>query len=244
MNHLSTAAGKLLPDPAVRVHLPLEISSHDESVSVPGWVVDLETFRTWIRSDEHPRSGRFAFLQGILWVDLAMEELLTHNLVKTRLTTFLGKLNEERYLGYLFSDGALLTHPQAGLSTEPDLMFCSWETIRTGKARLIPGARHGFTEVEGSPDLVVEIVSDSSARKDREHLPLLYHHAGIPEYWIVDVRTETKSEFLIHRREDAGYVVQPATGQGPYSPLIGARLRLDRTTDPLGNPEFRIAHQG
>ncbi len=43
--------------------------------------------------------------------------------------------------------------------------------------------RHG---VHGAPDLVIEIVSDSSRRLDRLTKLNLYQRAGVREYWIVD----------------------------------------------------------
>ena len=41
-------------------------------------------------------------------------------------------------------------------------------------------------KVEGPPDLVVEIVSPSSARRDRVMKLDRYERAGVGEYWIVD----------------------------------------------------------
>src|SRR5438093_717548 len=100
------------------------------TVTIPGWVVDHESFRRWARGDDFPRHGRFAYISGSLWVDPSMEELFTHNLVKTRITVALANLVDSGNLGYVFSDRALLTHPQVGLSTEPDVLYCSWESVR------------------------------------------------------------------------------------------------------------------
>ncbi len=40
--------------------------------------------------------------------------------------------------------------------------------------------------IEGPPDLVVEILSPSSAERDRGRKMQIYAHYGVPEYWIVD----------------------------------------------------------
>ena len=40
--------------------------------------------------------------------------------------------------------------------------------------------------VAGPPDLIVEILSTSTRRKDRELKLNLYQRAGVDEYWIVD----------------------------------------------------------
>ena len=46
--------------------------------------------------------------------------------------------------------------------------------------------RLGEQVVEGAPDLVVEILSPGTARRDLVAKRELYARAGIPEYWIVD----------------------------------------------------------
>jgi len=40
--------------------------------------------------------------------------------------------------------------------------------------------------VHGAPDLVVEILSPSTARKDRDFKMKLYERGGVREYWLVD----------------------------------------------------------
>lgn len=40
--------------------------------------------------------------------------------------------------------------------------------------------------LEGAPDFVIEIVSDSSRKMDYQKKMLLYSEAGVKEYWIVD----------------------------------------------------------
>ena len=59
---------------------------------------------------------------------------------------------------------------------QPDLMFISSERehIRTP------------ANIQGAPDLVVEILSPSSARRDWRDKRDLYARHGVKEYWIVD----------------------------------------------------------
>lgn len=59
---------------------------------------------------------------------------------------------------------------------EPDLVF-----VR--KERLAVLSDRG---VEGPPDLIVEIVSPSTAGRDRGVKLDRYRHFGVAEYWIVD----------------------------------------------------------
>ncbi len=47
------------------------------------------------------------------------------------------------------------------------------------------------SRIIGTPDLVVEIASPSTARHDRQRKRDRYAHAGIPEYWLVDPVRQT-----------------------------------------------------
>ena len=51
-------------------------------IVLPDWVDDLDSYCRWRLSDEAPEDGELAFLDTGIWVDLTMEEFLTHNQVK------------------------------------------------------------------------------------------------------------------------------------------------------------------
>lgn len=55
---------------------------------------------------------------------------------------------------------------------------------------------------KGAPDMVIEVISPSSARYDRLLKFNLYQRAGVREYWIVDPSTRTVSVFTL---ENGGY---------------------------------------
>lgn len=51
--------------------------------------------------------------------------------------------------------------------------------------------------VDGAPDLVVEILSLSTAKKDRQGKRLAYQAAGVAEYLIVDPVADTVEQYLL-----------------------------------------------
>jgi Uma2 family endonuclease len=210
----------------------------EDRVTVPSWVHDIDSFRRWAKSDEFPERGRFSFLDGEIWVDLSMEQLFTHNDVKTQYTIVLGTLTQARNTGRFFSDGVLLTHPAANLSTEPDALFVFFESIQEGRLRLIEGAAEGYVELEGSADMTLEIISPTTERKDADVLHELYWRAHVTEYWLVDVRRKLK--FDIFRWTSKGYrKTKPASGW-LRSKVFDRSFRLTQESDPLGNPQFRL----
>jgi hypothetical protein len=94
-------------------------------------------------------------------------------------------------------------------------------------------------ELEGTPDVVLEIVSDTSVAKDTKRLRELYWRAGVPEYWLVDARSpEPRFEILCHT--PAGYVAAEARSNGLMSAILGRAVQLNRSTDPLGRPSFDV----
>ncbi len=214
----------------------------EDKVVIPAWVNDLESYRRWARSEGYPDHGWYSFLDGEIWVNLNMEEFFPHNQVKTEHTAVLAMLVRGEDQGYFVADRMLLTHPGINLSTEPDGLFASWEAFQGGRLRLVAGESGGFLELEGAPDMVLEIISRTSMRKDSEILRDLYWRAGIAEYWLVDVRSEEpRFEILQHAAE--GYVSDSAQDGWLPSRVFGRPFRLGRQTDPLGHPKFRLETQ-
>src|SRR5438874_2006891 len=141
--------------------------------TLPGWVTDHASFRRWAYSADYPQVGQYGWLGDKLWVDLSMESDV-HNQIKTEVTIVLGGLIKQQNQGRYWSDRMLLTNLVTGLSTEPDGMFATWDTLRAERARLLGGHPPYGIEVEGSPDMVLEVVSRTSVRKDYQELPDLY----------------------------------------------------------------------
>lgn len=206
---------------------------------IPDGIADLESFRRWTQSDEFPEEGRFSYLDGQLWVDWSMEELFTHNQVKAAITFAIMALMQELPLGRFVPDRMRLTNLHAGLSTEPDGLFYKWETMRDARLRLVSGAHEGAVELEGAPDLVIEVVSRASVIKDNQLLRQLYFDAGIPEYWLIDARSP-HLQFEILQATSGGYA-ENSSGDGWHrSEVLQHDFQLARQVDPLGHPSFEL----
>lgn len=214
----------------------------ENKITIPGWIDTLDEYRRWAESDEYPASGWVSYLNGAIFVDPNMEEFLTHNRVKYAFNTMFGMLLVDNAPGCFVPDRMLLVNQAANLSTEPDGLFYLWATMQTGRLRLVPGKKSGYMQLEGTPDVVLEIVSNGSLTKDLVQLRDLYWKAQIPEYWLVDARSET-IHFDILRHAADGYRATDSVDGWLRSESLGRSLRLERTTDPLGLPQFVVKVQ-
>ena len=210
-------------------------------VHVPGWIVDLASYRRWVMSEEYPKSGWVSFLGGAIFVDPTMKELFTHNQVKGAYAYAIMSVLGPTPSGMYVHDRMFLTNQAANLSTEPDGLFFFWTTIQSNRLRMIEGA-DGYTELTGTPDMTLEIVSKYSVRKDTVVLRELYWKAEVPEFWLVDARGD-EPRFEILRRAENDYVaVEPVDGWLP-SAVFGRQFRIVKQTNPLGKPQFVVEYK-
>lgn len=217
-----------------------------DQIRIPADAFRFELFRRWSRSEEFPASGRIDYLEGDVEVDMSPEDLYTHGVVKTALAAELHGLVATTGRGNVFVDSTRVTAPGIGLSAEPDVVVVTWERLQEGKVREVPAAGKGpgrFVELEGSPDLVVEIVSDASVRKDLRRLPRLYARAGVPEVWIVDARGE-ELVFQIATLDRSRYRNLATDDEGwTESPFLGGKVRLVRELNAYSRWQYRLEHR-
>jgi Uma2 family endonuclease len=239
----SFAIPKVRPLPTLQVSSPPESVDADPgngNLPIPPYVVDHESFRRWARSDDYPKRGRFAWLNGMVWMDFKVEQIFSHNTVKNEFIAALLRHVNKHKLGHLLSDRVLVSNDKVGLSAEPDVLFVSYESETSGKAIFKEGARAGVIEVEGVPDMTLEVVSDSSVTKDTVNLKSLYYQAGVQEYWIVDARRGT-AEFAVLKRGTRGFVaVTPSADGFTRSVVFGAGVRLRVKQGPTKRPIYSV----
>ncbi len=213
----------------------------DESrvITVPDWVTDIESFRRWTERPDCPHEYRLGWLKGRVWIDVSKEQIFTHLAVKAEYYLRLLQLVKEGRLGLFLPGGLLLSNFAADVSGNPDGTFLSEETLRSGRVRLLEGAKGGYTEVQGSPDMVLEVVSASSVEKDYRLLRQAYWEAGVREYWLVDARKDPP-RFDILRHTPRGYVAGRKPGGWVKSAVFGKSFQLTRRRNDLGHPEFTL----
>lgn len=218
-----------------------ESSSPGLCFRIPVSACTLDGFRAWVKSDELPDHLHVAFLGHEIFLDMSKEEIQSHALVKSAICRILMNVTAESNLGMFLLDGVLITNEAARVSNNPDATLVSRESIQSERVRFVPGAgeREQFLEIEGSPDWVMEIVSNSSVRKDTEQLLEAYYRAGISEYWLVDARGEELMFRILHWRK-TGYAAAPQRAGWQRSRVFGRAFRLERKRNDLGFWEYTL----
>lgn len=101
--------------------------------------------------------------------------LTPHQRVVTRLTYYLMAFLEAHPLGEVFVAPFDVVFSRFDV-VEPDLLYISKK-----RSRILT-----HKNVQGAPDLVVEVLSKGTADIDRETKLKLYERFGVTEYWMID----------------------------------------------------------
>ncbi len=211
-----------------------------DRVAMPVWVTDYESFRRWLHSAAFPQEGKVCFINGRVWVDLSMEEFSSHNVLRAEIGAVLHVLVKQTKFGRFVPEGMRYGHLGTELSTEPDGMVFSHEALHAGSVRFVGGETGMQTELVGSPEIVIEIVSESSEAKDTEWTMSAYFDAEIAEYWVFDVRDEDDLRFDIFKRGKKEFVAVKKPGGWVKSAFLGKSFRLTQTEGDDGNPDFTL----
>ena len=192
--------------------IPVDIGAREESTHVATAQPAVKlTYEDYCAA---PADNRYELLDGELIMVAAPN--IKHESVRSLLGHHLGNFIIDHGLGKLFYAPCDVMLSESDV-VQPDLLFVSRERehlLRDGQ------------KVQGAPDLVIEILSPSTADRDRGKKLALYGRHGVTEYWLVDPVAETIS---IHRQQ-AGELVPTETfgrDQTLRSPLLaGLELHL------------------
>lgn len=213
---------------------------------IPANAVTLAGFRAWTESEEFPEKGvRATFINGEIYLDMSMEDLETHAAVKTETSWVLRGLDRDEERGKFYQDGVYIANVPADVSNKPDAVYFTWDSLDAGRVRLVPaqsGAEGRFVALEGTPDWLMGIVSNSSGKKDLQLLREAYHRAGVPEYWLIDARGDDLVFQILHWRK-TGYAAAPNRDGWQRSRVFGRSFRLIREPGRRGLWRYQLEVQ-
>jgi Uma2 family endonuclease len=138
-----------------------------------------------------------------------------HQEIIGRLFAALDTYLRQEGLGKVWPEVAVLLTPRHVYV--PDLSFLLNENL---------GRFADDVAIQGPPDLVVEIISPSTASRDKAQKLRIYHAAGVPWYWLVETESLLITEY---RHTPDGYLVnQIAPPLEPFAPALfpGLSFRL------------------
>jgi Uma2 family endonuclease len=136
----------------------------------------IDTRLTYQDLCELPYDGkRYEIIQGDLIVTAAPRIL--HQRVVTRLSHHLLTFVEGDDLGHVFVAPVDVVFSEFDV-VEPDIIYISKQ-----RAAILTE-----NNVQGAPDLVVEVLSEWTVKIDRTAKLKLYAKYGVPEYWLLDTR--------------------------------------------------------
>jgi Uncharacterized protein conserved in cyanobacteria len=139
-----------------------------------GWTVD-DYF-------ELPEDGnQYEIVDGIL--ELKPSPTTDHQRVIRQLDHVLSDTCESQYIMILSPIDVILSDRE---TRQPDLLM-----VHRSRSEIV--RRNG---IYGPPDLVVELLSANSAKRDRVMKLKSYAKFGVPEYWIADYEHQTIEQYV------------------------------------------------
>jgi Uma2 family endonuclease len=181
-------------------------------------------FWQWVQRRPDSDHNRYELLGG----HIVMSPLAgwPHGGIEAGLIGLLSAHVSARKLGLMLGSSTGYDLP-SGDTLEPDVSFISTERLAAGPAP----ERGRFLRIV--PNLVVEILSDSTAKRDRGEKLEIYARNGVDECWLVDTK---QREIAVHFRAGDGFgpAVVITGGQIPSRVLAGLDARFeDLFADPF-----------
>jgi Uma2 family endonuclease len=159
------------------------------------------TYEDWLKL---PDDGyRYEVIDGELYV--SPPPLIRHQRISLRIVDNLLAFLRQQPIGEVLYAPVGVRLPNQPVPLEPDILF-----IRVDRRDII-----GEQYVEGTPDLLMEILSSSNWLYDRREKMRVYQAAGVAEYWIVDPRALTIEVYTL---EQGQYVLAGQYRPGDVAP--------------------------
>ncbi len=160
-----------------------------------------------------PDAQRYELIEGEL--NMTPSQIPNHQRIIKRIALLLENFITANNLGEVFFSPLDVYFDNENVF-EPDILFISKE-----RAHII-----GEKNIQGAPDLVVEVLSESNAYHDLVKKKKIYARFGVKEYWIVDpleknvdIYSLSDSVFILERSYSESQVLE--------SPLlVGLNIKL------------------
>jgi len=163
-----------------------------QAVTIP--VQEIKAQGQWSYEDylALPDDGRrYEIIEGVLYVSNAPD--IDHQYTVAELVGEIRQFVKAQGLGYVLTAPFEVHLSERSRPVQPDVLFIRSDRWPASGAKFFAGA----------PDLVIEVVSPSSARSDQFVKFDAYERAGVPEYWIVHPRTHAVQVFTLSGGEYA-----------------------------------------
>lgn len=131
-----------------------------------------------------PDGAKWEFINGL--VVMHSPDMVRHMAVRGRLERLLGAHVDARRLGTVLAEKGLCVFPRNDFM--PDVIFFGTEkslALQPRQLRL------------PVPDFVCEILSDSTAKRDRGVKYRDYEAHGVGEYWVIDAEAESLEQYIL-----------------------------------------------
>ena len=147
--------------------------------------------------------------------------IIKHQIVSKRIFRYLDRHVENQNLGEVFAAPTGIRLDEHHLLI-PDVWFVARDRLPS----------LGVKTMDAAPDLVIEILSPGTRRRDLNTKRELYARFRVPEYWIVDPEKEAITVFTL---AGSDYDLVPAGPDGAvHSPVLPAlRLTPDMVFTPI-----------
>jgi Uma2 family endonuclease len=151
-----------------------------------------KAFRRWL--DRRPRGdvNHYELIQGR--IVMTPPAGWPHARIGSRIVRLLDQHVSANKLGIVLESSAGYDLP-SGDTVEPDVSF-----IATGRLAAGPAPKRGqFLRIV--PNLVIEILSRTTARRDRTEKKDVYASNGVDEYWLVDPDRQEVTVFTLGKQK-------------------------------------------
>jgi Uma2 family endonuclease len=127
----------------------------------------------------------------IIWGELYMAPApsIKHQRTLAELLFALQLFVKKHQLGVVLPAPCDVLLEPGGTPVEPDILFVAQE-----RTHIIT-----LQNVQGAPDLIIEILSPSNPEHDRDRKFNLYRASEVKEYWLVDPEARTIEVFVLHQ---------------------------------------------